>query len=212
MKKEPAPPKIRVLLADDHEMVVAGLESIINRQPDMQVVAAAANGQQAVKAWQKWRPDLTLMDLRMPELDGVGALQAIRSLEPSARVIVITTYDTDHDIQRAIKAGAKAYLLKDARREELLECLRRVHAGETCIPAPLVAKLAASLSNEALTGRELEILQLLARGRSNKEIGGQLFITEATVKGHVRNIFTKLDVLSRTEAIAVASRRGLVQL
>lgn len=208
----PSADKIRLLIADDHMTVVAGLASIIGMQRDMIVVAEAANGRQAVDLWRKHRPDVTLLDLRMPKLDGVGVIDEIRKEDTSARVIILTTYDTDNEIYRAIKAGAKGYLLKDARREELLDCIRKVNRGDTCIPQELVQKLAAGMSGEILTGRELGVLALLARGKSNKEIGANLFISETTVKGHLRHIFTKLDVLSRTEAVTVASRRGLVQL
>jgi DNA-binding NarL/FixJ family response regulator len=204
--------KIRVLIADDHVIVTAGLASIIGLQPDMMVIAEAANGREAVDLWHKHRPDVALLDLRMPMLDGVGAIAEIHKEDPAARVIVLTTYDTDNEIYRAIKAGAKGYVLKDARREELLDCIRRVSRGETCIPQSLIEKLAAGVSSEPLTGRELDVLALLARGKSNKEIGVNLYISETTVKTHLRSIFTKLNVLSRTEAIAVASRRGLVQL
>jgi DNA-binding NarL/FixJ family response regulator len=204
--------KIRILIADDHTTVLAGLASIIGMQPDMIVVAEAVNGREAVDLWQQHRPDVTLLDLRMPKLDGVGVIDEIHKEDTSARIILLTTYDTDNEIYRAIKAGAKGYLLKDARREELLESIRKVSRGETCIPQALVEKLAAGMSSETLTGRELGVLTLLARGKSNKEIGANLFISETTVKGHLRNIFTKLNVLSRTEAITVASRRGLVQL
>jgi two-component system NarL family response regulator len=207
-----APDPIRLLIADDHVTVLEGLSAIIGRQPDMQVVAEAADGRQAVDLWREHRPDVTLLDLRMPTLDGVGAIEAIRREDASARIIVLTTYDTDTEILRAIKAGAKAYLLKDARREELLDCIRRVNRGETCIPAALVQKLTTGLSSESLTGRELNVLELLARGKSNKEIGANLYISETTVKSHLRSIFRKLNVLSRTEAITVASRRGLVRL
>jgi DNA-binding NarL/FixJ family response regulator len=204
--------KIRILIADDHTTVLAGLASIIGMQPDMLVVAEAVNGREAVDLWQKHRPDVTLLDLRMPKLDGVSVIEEIRQHNASARIIILTTYDTDNEIYRAIKAGAKGYLLKDARREELLDCIRKVNGGDTCIPQALVEKLAAGMTSEILTGRELGVLGLLARGKSNKEIGANLFISETTVKGHLRSIFTKLNVLSRTEAIAVASRRGLVQL
>jgi two-component system NarL family response regulator len=204
--------KIRVLIADDHVTVTAGLASIIGLQPDMMVVAEAANGREAVDLWRKHRPDLTLLDLRMPVLDGVGAISEIRLEDASARVIVLTTYDTDNEIYRAIRAGAKGYVLKDARREELLDCIRRVSRGETSIPPALLEKLAAGVSSETLTGRELDVLTLLARGKSNKEIGANLYISETTVKAHLRSIFAKLNVLSRTEAVAAASRRGLVQL
>jgi DNA-binding NarL/FixJ family response regulator len=204
--------KIRVLIADDHVTVLAGLAAIIGLQSDMLVVAEAANGRRAVELWREHRPDVVLLDLRMPELDGVSAINLMRQEDASARVVILTTYDSDDEIYRAIKAGAKGYLLKDARREELLECIRNVHRGETCIPPALVRKLAEGMSSDTLTAREREVLTLLAAGKSNKEIGGKLFISETTVKGHLRNIFTKLNVLSRTEAIAVASRRGLVQI
>ena len=204
--------KIRILIADDHTTVLAGLASIIGMQPDMLVVAEAVNGREAVDLWQKHRPDVTLLDLRMPKLDGVGVIDEIRKEDTSARIIILTTYDTDNEIYRAIKAGAKGYLLKDARREELLDCIRKVSRGGTCIPQALVEKLAAGMSNETLTGRELEVLALLARSKSNKEIGANLFISETTVKGHLRHIFTKLNVISRVEAVTVASQRGLVQL
>jgi len=203
--------KIRVLIADDHVTVLEGLAAIIGRQPDMLVVAEAADGQEAVDLWTEHHPDVTLLDLRMPTLDGVGVIENIRKQDASARVIVLTTYDSDTEILRAIKAGTKAYLLKDARREELLDCIRRVNRGETCIPASLAEKLAAGLSSESLTGRELNVLELLAQGKSNKEIGVNLYISETTVKSHLRSIFRKLNVLSRTEAITVASRRGLIR-
>jgi len=207
-----APDKIRVLIADDHVTVLEGLAAIIGRQPDMMVVAEAADGQQAVELWAKHRPDVSLLDLRMPNLDGAGVIERIRDQDAAARVIVLTTYDTDTEILRAVKAGTKAYLLKDARREELLDCIRRVNRGETCIPQSLVEKLATSLTSELLTSRELNVLDLLARGKSNKEIRVNLYISETTVKSHLRSIFRKLNVLSRTEAVAVASRRGLVRL
>ena len=148
----------------------------------------------------------------MPVLDGVGAIREIRRHENSAHVVVLTTFDTDTDISSAITAGAKGYLLKDAPREELLACIRKVHSGETVIPPSLLTKLTTSLSSESLTGRESEVLSLLARGKSNKEIATILSISETTVKAHLRSIFTKLNVLSRTEAIATANRRGLVQV
>lgn len=202
--------KIRVLVADDHVTVLEGLAAIISRQPDMEVAGQAANGREAVALWATVRPDVVLLDLRMPKVDGVEAIAQLRQRDSGVRAIVLTTFDTDVDIANAVRAGARGYLLKDAPREELLRCIRRVHAGETCIPPSLVAKLAAGLSSEALTTRELAVLRLLARGQSNKEIGVSLSISETTVKAHLRAIFCKLDVLSRTEAIAVASRRGLV--
>ena len=203
---------IRVLIADDHVTVREGLAAIIHRQPDMTVVAEADTGESAVNLWRSQRPDVTLLDLRMPILDGVGAIEQIRAEDPLARIVVLTTFDTDNEISQAIRAGARGYILKDAQREELLNTIRRVHAGETCIPPALVAKLAAGMCSEALTGRELEVLTLLAQGQGNRDIGGSLSISEATVKTHLRSIFAKLNVLSRTEAIAVATRRGLVRL
>ncbi|HEY0944578.1 MAG TPA: response regulator transcription factor [Opitutaceae bacterium] len=206
------PSRIKVLIADDHVTVLEGLAAIIGRQPDMTVVAEACDGEQVVALWAQHRPDVALIDLRMPVLDGVRAIDRIRKQDPAARIIVLTTFDSDHDILNAIKAGAKGYLLKDSRRDELLDCIRKVNNGETCLPASLVQKLAVSLSREALTARETEVLQLLALGKSNKEISVQLGVSETTVKSHLGSIFRKLDVLSRTEAIATATRRGLIRL
>src|SRR5437660_2875486 len=203
---------IRILVADDHSVVREGLVSLVKRKADMTVVAEASNGREAVDLWKEYRPDLVLLDLRMPELDGVGAIKEIRELDPSAHIAVLTTFDGDEDIYRAIKAGAKGYLLKDAPREALMDCIRRVHAGETCVPVHLAAKLAQRVSGETLSEREIDVLKLMAQGKSNKEIGSALFISEGTVKSHVKNIFAKLNVISRTEAVANATRRGLIQL
>jgi two-component system NarL family response regulator len=208
----PSGDKIRVLVADDHMTVRAGVSSIIGMQPDMEVVGEAENGRQAVDLWHQHRPHVTLLDLRMPVLDGVGVINEISQQEPSAKFVILTTYDTDNEIYGAIKAGAKGYLLKDERREVLLESIRKVSRGETCIPPAVVEKLASGMRGESLTSRELEVLALLVRGRSNKEIAVKLFISETTVKGHLRSVFTKLNVLSRTEATTTALRRGLVQL
>jgi two-component system NarL family response regulator len=204
--------QIRLLIADDHALILEGLAATISRQEDMTVVAKARDGREAVELWKKHRPDVALLDLRMPQLNGVGAIREIRDLDVAARIIVQTTYDTDEEIYQAVRAGAKAYLLKDAPLEELLNVIRRVHGGGTCIPPALAAKLASRMSGEALTRREVDVLKLLARGKSNKEIGSDLFIGETTVKTHVRSIFAKLNVLSRTEAIGAANRRGLIQL
>jgi len=211
-KARPRAEKIHVLIADDHTTFLAGLTSIIDMERDMIVVAQATNGRQAVDLWRKHRPHVTLLDLRMPVLDGVCVIEEIHREDVSARIVILTTYDSDNDIYRAIKAGAKGYLLKDARREELLDCIRKVNSGETCIPQALMQKLVTGISSEPLTDREADVLRLLADGKSNKEIGAKLFISEFTVKGHLRNIFNKLNVLSRTEAISAATRRGLVQL
>ncbi len=204
--------KIEILIADDHTTFLAGLTAIIDMEEDMIVVAQATDGRQAVDLWRKHRPTVTLLDLRMPVLDGVGAIEEIRKEDGSAQIVVLTTYDSDNDIYRAIKAGTNGYLLKDARREELLECIRKVSTGATCVPQTLTEKLITKIRSEMLTQREIDVLQLLARGKSNKEIGTRLFISEFTVKGHLHNIFAKLNVLSRTEAIATASRRGFIQL
>jgi len=203
---------ICILIADDHSVVREGLVSLVKRKSDMTVVAEASNGREAVDLWKEHRPDVTLLDLRMPELDGVGVIKEIREFDDGAHIIVLTTFDGDEDIYRAIKAGAKGYLLKDTAREALMESIRRVHAGETCIPPALAAKLAERVSGEALSAREIEVLQRIAAGKSNKEIGAELFISEGTVKTHVKSIFSKLDVVSRTEAVATATRRGLIQL
>jgi two-component system NarL family response regulator len=204
--------RIRILIADDHSVVREGLASLIKRKSDMAVIAEASNGREAVDRWKEHRPNVTLLDLRMPELDGVGAIKEIREIDPGAHILVLTTFDGDEDIYRAIKAGAKGYLLKDTAREALMDSIRRVHAGETCIPSTLAAKLADRVSGEALSTREIEVLQRIAAGKSNKEIGAELFISEGTVKTHVKSIFSKLDVVSRTEAVATATRRGLIQL
>jgi two-component system NarL family response regulator len=187
-KSAERPPKgrLRLLIADDHALILEGLAATIGRQDDMAVVAKAANGREAVELWKERRPDVGLVDLRMPEGNGVTVIRQIRDLDASARIIIQTTYDTDEEIYQAIKAGAKGYLLKDAPLDELLESIRKVHAGETCIPPALGAKLASRMSGEALTGREIDVLKLVARGRSNKEIGTDLFISETTVKTHLR--------------------------
>jgi len=203
---------IRVLIADDHSVVREGLVSLIGRRADMAVVGEASNGREAVDLWKKHQPDVTLLDLRMPELDGVGAIKEIRTEDESARIIVLTTFDGDEDIYRAIQAGSKGYLLKDVPREALMDCIRRVHGGETCVPVHLAAKLAKRVGGESLSEREIDVLKLMAKGKSNKEIGSALFISEGTVKSHVKGIFAKMDVISRTEAVANATRRGLIQL
>ena len=204
--------KIRVLIADDHTVVREGLVAMIGKWTDMIVVAEAQNGLEAVDQWKRHHPDVSLLDLRMPVLDGVGAIHQIREQDRAARIIVLTTYDGDEDIYQGISAGAKAYLLKDAPRDDILNCIRKVHRGETFVPPSVAAKLAERVSGVELTERELVVLRDLATGKSNKEIGRHLFISETTVKAHLKSIFAKLNVLSRTEAIATASRRGMVQL
>jgi two-component system, NarL family, response regulator len=205
--------RIRVLIADDHGVVREGLASMINRnRADMTVVGEASNGREALELWQQEHPDITLLDLRMPEMDGVDVIKEIRARDKSARIIVLTTFDGDEDIYRAIRAGAKGYLLKDITREALMDSIRRVHMGETCVPLHLIAKLTDRVSGETLSERELEVLRLMAKGRSNKEIASALFISEGTVKSHGKSIFAKMNVSSRTEAVTEATRRGFLRL
>src|ERR1700692_2105303 len=194
--------RIRVLIGDDHTVVREGLLLLLEGRPDLVVVGEASNGREAVDLWKEHRPDVTLLDLQMPVLDGVGAIKQIRDNDENARIIVLTTFDGDEDIYRAIQAGAKGYLLKDVPREALMDSIRRVHAGETCVPVHLAAKLAERVSGETLSAREIEVLKLIAQGKSNKEIGSALFISEGTVKSHVKPIFAKMNVISRTEAVA----------
>ena len=207
-----AAPKIRVLVADDHAVVRDGLVAMIGKWSDMTVVAEAQDGREAVEKWKQHHPDVTLLDLRMPLLDGVEAIDQIRECDGTARVILLTTFDDEEDIYRGIRAGAKSYLLKGAPREDILNCIRSVHRGETVVSSLVAAKLAGRVSGPELTERELAVLRALATGQSNKMIARSLFISETTVKAHLKNIFTKLNVLSRTEAIAAAARRGIVQL
>ena len=205
--------RVRVLIADDHGVVREGLVSMIRRnKTSMMVVGEADNGSEAVELWKEHRPDVTLLDLRMPELDGVEAIKSIRAIDENARIVILTTFDGDEDIYRAIQAGAKGYLLKDVAGETLLDCIRRVHAGETFVPGHLVAKLAQRLTGDTLSKREIEALRLMAQGKSNKEIAAALFISEGTVKSHVKAIFVKMNVASRTEAVTEATRRGLIRL
>ncbi|HXV07216.1 MAG TPA: response regulator transcription factor [Burkholderiales bacterium] len=206
-----APRLIRVLIADDHPLVRRGLAAIINMEEDASVVGEAGDGEEAVVLWRRLRPDVTLMDLRMPKLEGVQAIRQIRAEDPGAGIIVLTTFDHDEDIYAGLRAGAKAYLLKDVQPEELFRCIRTVHAGEAYLQPRVAAKLAQRMHEETLTEREVQILRLLAEGKSNRAIGQALFITEGTVKSHLKSLFVKLDVTSRAEAIALAAKRGLVK-
>jgi two-component system, NarL family, response regulator len=210
MSKEGA---IRVLIADDHPVVREGVAAMIERRPDMTVVGEAATGREAVAAYRAAQPDVVLMDLRMPDMTGVEAIGAIRGEFPGARIIVLTTYDGDEDIYRGLQAGARAYLLKDAPRDDLLDAIRAVHAGQSRIPPAVAARLAERvLAGPELTARELEVLQGIVAGRSNKEIGAALGISEGTVKAHVNNILGKLGVNDRTQAVTTALQRGIVHL
>ena len=202
----------RVLVVDDHALLRTGVANIINQEPDLAVVAEAANGRDAVAAFEAHRPDVVLMDLRMPEMEGVEAVRRIREVDPQARVIVLTTYDADEDIARALKAGAKAYILKDIAAAALVACVRDVLAGKTYLAPTAAAKLAERVTQVQLTPRELSALRHLANGQSNKEIAASLAIAERTVKTHLGHLFEKLGVTSRTEAVKVANRRGLVRM
>ena len=204
--------RANVLVVDDHALLRTGVANIINQEPDLRVVAEAANGVEAVVAFERHRPDVTLLDLRMPEMEGVEAVRQIRSRDPQAKVIVLTTYDTDEDITRALKAGAKAYVLKDISAEALIACIHDVLAGKTYLAPAAAAKLAEGVTRVHLTPRELTTLRLMADGKSNKEIATELGISDRTVKTHLGHLFEKLGVTSRTEAVKVAARRGLVRL
>ena len=201
-----------MLLVDDHALLRTGVANIINQEHDLQVVAEAGNGIEAIEAYQRHHPDVTLLDLRMPEMEGVEAVRRIRELDPRARVIILTTYDTDEEISRALKAGAKAYVLKDISAEDLITCIHDVLAGKTYLAPAAAAKLAEGVTRVQLTPRELATLQLMADGKANKEIATALGISDRTVKTHLGHLFEKLGVTSRTEAIGVATRRGLVRL
>jgi len=204
--------RVSILIADDHPVVREGLVALINRRPDMVVVAEASNGREAVEQFLRHRPDVALLDLRMPEMDGVEAIAAIRQKIPTARLIVLTTFDEDEDIYRGLRAGAKAYLLKDAPRDDLLQCIRGVHGGQTIIPPAIAAKLADRLTTSGLTRREIQVLQLVANGKGNKEIAVALSIREGTVKTHVSSILAKLEAADRTQAVTIALKRGILRL
>jgi DNA-binding NarL/FixJ family response regulator len=204
--------KARVLLVDDHALLRTGVANIINQEPDLHVVAEAENGRDALTAYDLHRPDVTLLDLRMPVMEGVEVVRRLRERDPGALVIVLTTYDTDDEISQALKAGAKAYVLKDIGAEDLVGCIRNVLAGKTYIAPAAAAKLAEGVTRVQLTPREMATLRLLADGKANKEIATALDISERTVKSHLAHLFEKLGVTSRTEAIKIATRRGLVRL
>jgi two-component system NarL family response regulator len=204
--------KIRIIVIDDQAVVRQGFVSLINTVADMEVIAEGTNGQQAIELYKQHKPDVMLLDLRMPVLSGVEAISAIRREAPTARMIVLTTYDGDEDIYRSLQAGAQGYLLKDVFFEELEEAIRKVHAGSRRIPAAVAERLAERMSGSELTTRELEVLQQIVAGKSNKEIGTHLNISEATVKSHINNILSKLGVTDRTQAATTALQRGIVHL
>ena len=204
--------KIRVILADDHPVVRDGLAAILNRQPDMEVVAEAADGEEATELYDRHQPDVMVLDLRMPKRDGVAVVQMVLAAHPHARLLVMTTYDGDEDIFRCLSQGAKGYLLKDSPRTEILSAIRAVSEDRPYASSSVASKALQRMAKPSLTQRELGVLQLLAEGRSNKDIARRLSITEGTAKTHVKAILTKLDAISRTEAVAVAHKRGLVRL
>lgn len=203
---------IRVMVIDDHQIVRQGLVALVNTEADLTVVAEGSDGQQAVDLFRQHQPDVTLMDLRMPALSGVEAIKAIRQQSPNARIIVLTTFDGDEDIYRALQAGAQSYLLKGVSFDDLTEAIRTVHAGQRRIPAAVAERLAERMAAEELTSRELQVLELIVRGKSNKEIGTVLSISEATVKSHINSLLSKMGVADRTQAATTALQRGIVHL
>ncbi|MFL6212287.1 MAG: response regulator [Blastocatellia bacterium] len=203
---------LRIMIADDHFVVRMGLAAVVNTQPDMSVIAEATTGKQAIEVYREHRPDVVLMDVRMPEMNGIDAIVAIRKDYPDARFIVLTTYDGDEDIYRALQAGARAYLLKDMLRDELVETIRAIYAGQRRIPAEVANRLAERMNRTELTARELEVLKLIVQGKSNKIIASDLSISEGTVKIHVNNILSKLGVSDRTHAATFALQRGIIHL
>ena len=204
--------KIRILVAEDHLVARVGVSTIVNMQPDMTVVTEASNGQQAVEMYRQHRPDVALLDLRMPVMGGVQAAQTIRAEFPHARMIALTTYGGDEDIRRALAAGVQAYLTKDVLHDELLKAIRAVHNGQTYLPAAVAAALAAQLPRPDLSAREVQVLELIVRGLANKQIAYSLSIAEHTVKNHVKNILSKLGVQDRTQAATAAIQRGIIHL
>lgn len=204
--------QIRVIVADDHPVVREGLGALIKSQPDMKLVSEAENGRAAVQQYSKYRPDVLLFDLRMPEMDGIAATKAILEKNPSAKVIVLSTYKGDEDVYQALKAGAKSYLLKDCRREELVNAIRAVYRGGVNLSTVAATRLATGVSRERLTKRETEIMKLVVAGKTNKQIGAALGVTEGTIKVHTGHLFKKLGATGRTEAIRIALERGVVHL
>ena len=208
----PKPNPIRILTVDDHPLLRDGIAALVASQSDMEVVGEASDGLEALEKFRKHRPDITLMDLVMPKMKGVDAITAIRAEFPEARIIVLTTYTGDVQVLHALKAGARAYLLKGLLRKELLETVRAVHTGRKCIPPEIAAQIAEHAGDEALSAREIDVLRLIASGNANKQIADQLSITEETVKGHVRNVLAKLSANDRTHAVTIGLKRGIIEL
>jgi DNA-binding NarL/FixJ family response regulator len=203
---------IRILTVDDHPILRKGLAALVNAEPDLKLVAEASNGKEAVEAFRSHQPDITLMDIQMPELDGIEAINAIRSEFPEARIIVLTTYTGDAQVVRALKAGARAYVLKGHVLDELLDTIRAVHAGKKRIPPDVAAELANHATDDALTEREVDVLKLIAAGNGNKQIADMLSISQATVKSRVTNILSKLGANDRAHAVTIGLKRGIIEL
>ncbi len=204
--------RIRILSVEDHPLLREGIAAMINTQPDMLLVGAPADGTEAIGAFRALKPDVTLMDLRLPDLNGIEVMIAIRAEFPNARIIVLTTYEGDVDIQRALKAGAHGYLLKSIPPQQMIDAIRRVHAGHKCISPEIAAGLAEHMSDEDLSGREVDVLRHVATGNRNRDIAETLFIAEETVKVHLKHILRKLGANDRTQAVAIGVRRGIIQL
>ena len=203
---------IRILCVDDHPVVLDGLSALIAMQPEMELVASAPDGESALKAFRERKPDVTIVDLRLPDMSGFDLIKALRKFDMRARIIVLSSYDGDVDIQRALDAGARGYVAKGLVRDELLTAIRTVSAGGKHIPATIAQQLVGHIQEDAISEREMQVLPLMAMGKRNKEIAADLSIAEDTVKMHVRNIFSKLNVTDRTEAVTVALRRGIIHL
>lgn len=212
MGKKNEEAKIRVLCVDDHPLLREGIAVIINSQPDMSLVGEASSGTDAIQKFREHRPDVTLMDLRLPDISGIDSLIAIRGEFPDARIIMLTTFEGDVEIHRALEAGARAYLLKNMPPKQLVDVIRQVHVGQKKIPTEVAAHLAEHLSDEALTHREIDVLKHVAGGNRNRDIAEKLFISEETVKVHVKHIMEKLGASDRTQAVAIAVRRGIIHL
>jgi DNA-binding NarL/FixJ family response regulator len=204
--------KIRVLCIDDHPTVLDGLTTILNLQPDMEVAAAATNGREGIQQFRELRPDVVLVDLRLPDMSGFEVIEQITTQAPHARIIVLSSHEGDVDIRRALDAGAKGYIVKGMVREELLDAIRTVNAGKKRLPAAVAQTLAEHISGDMVSSREIQVLSLIAAGRRNKEIAHELSIAEDTVKMHVKNILAKLQASDRTEAVTIALRRGIIHL